>query len=445
MGAIFVYVFFLLSCLIALVLPSIGCAAFYFFNLLDPAWNWRWSITEDPGFQKWIALSLLLGFITQQGWRNSMSRISVLTLGLLLSFLLLCFCSSLNSAYPLRTEFYLDLLWRIVLIVAISLITTVTENRAMLLAVGCVLGQGYNSFQINLEYIQLGFCRYAYAANWGMKGLDNNGYSILTVPILALSIAFVLTRWKWWLRGIAAGICLLQIHQLMMMESRGSMLGAVLAAGLAVWYCPKSPVTNTILIVGGTLVVLLAGPPVLREFASSFGVEEKLDVSAESRFYLWKAGAAIIWDYPWLGVGPGCSSAFVPLYYDFDAMKAQNEKALHNLFFEIMCENGVIAGSIYFSFFLLPWGMVWINRRRFFGENPKQCALALGVIAGIPGYLLASMFSSGSLIESSYVLPIIGCALLSIRATSTDDEETDFLSGTIEEALPSSPKVNEQA
>jgi len=444
-GAIFVYVFFLLSCLIALVLPAIGCAAFYFFNLLDPAWNWRWSITEDPGFQKWIALSLLLGFITQQGWRSSMSRTSILTLGLLLSFLLLCFFSSLNSAYPLRTEIYLDVLWRIVLIVAISLMLTVTENRAMLLAVGCVLGQGYNSFQINLEYIQLGFCRYAYAANWGMKGLDNNTYSILTIPILALSIAFVLTRWKWWLRGIAAGICLLQIHQLMLMESRGSMLGAVLAAGLAVWYCPKSPVTNTILIAGGTLVVLLAGPPVLREFASSFGAEEKLDVSAESRFHLWKAGASIIWDYPWLGVGPGCSSAFVPLYYDFDAMKAQNEKALHNLFFEIMCENGVIAGSIYFSFFLLPWGMVWINRRRFFGENPKQCALALGVIAGIPGYLLASMFSSGSLIESSYVLPIIGCALLSIRPISTDDEETDFLSGTIEEDLPSSAKVMQQA
>ena len=219
MGAIFVYVFFLLSCLIALVLPALGCAAFHFFNLLDPAWNWRWAIPEDPGFQKWIALCLLLGFITQQGWRSSMSRTSILTLGLLLSFLVLCFLSSWNSAYPSKSMFYLDLLWRIALIVAISLITTVTENRAMLLAVGCVLGQGYNSFQINLEYFQLGFCRYAMMTDWGLKGLDNNGYSILTVPILALSIAFALSQWKWWLRGIAAGICLMQIHQIMMMES----------------------------------------------------------------------------------------------------------------------------------------------------------------------------------------------------------------------------------
>jgi O-antigen ligase len=433
MGAIFVYVFFLLSCVIALVLPAIGCAAFYFFNLLDPAWNWRWAIPEDPGFQKWIALSLLLGFITQQGWRSSMSRTSVLTLGLLLSFLVLCFLSSLNSAYPSRSMFYLDLLWRIVLIVAISLVLTVTENRAMLLAVGCVLGQGYNSFQINLEYFQFGYCRYAMMTNWGLKGLDNNGYSILTVPILAISIAFALTRWKWWLRGIAAGICLLQIHQIMLMESRGSMLGALLAASLAVWYCPKSPVTNTILILGATLVVLLAGPPVVREFTSSFASEGDMDASAESRFYLWKAGAAIIWEYPWFGVGPGCSSAFVPLFYDFGALKAQNEKALHNLFFEIMCENGIIAGTIYFSFFLLPWGMVWFNRRRFFLANPKQCALALGVIAGTPGYLLASMFSSGSLIESSYVLPIIGCALLGLKPASQPNMiDTAFPANTSE-------------
>jgi O-antigen ligase len=329
--------------------------------------------------------------------------------------------------------FYLDLLWRIVLIVAISLVLTVTENRAMLLAVGCVLGQGYNSFQINLEYFQFGYCRYAMMTNWGLKGLDNNGYSILTVPILAISIAFALTRWKWWLRGIAAGICLLQIHQIMLMESRGSMLGALLAASLAVWYCPKSPVTNTILILGATLVVLLAGPPVVREFTSSFASEGDMDASAESRFYLWKAGAAIIWEYPWFGVGPGCSSAFVPLFYDFGALKAQNEKALHNLFFEIMCENGIIAGTIYFSFFLLPWGMVWFNRRRFFLANPKQCALALGVIAGTPGYLLASMFSSGSLIESSYVLPIIGCALLGLKPASQPNMiDTAFPANTSE-------------
>lgn len=415
MGAIFVYAIFLISCFIALAAPALGCVAFYFFNLLDPAWNWRWDIPHDPGFQKWLAIAILCGFIVHQGWRNRVTGTTLLTLGSLIGFVILCYISSVDSAYPAKSAVYLDMLWRIALVVGISLILVADQSRAMLLAIGCVIGQAYNSFQINLEYLQVGYCRYASMTDWGLKGLDNNGYSILTIPVLALSIAFILSPWKWWIRGIAIAICLMQLHQLMLMESRGSMLGAVLTAAIAIYYCPKSTVTNTVLLASTALVCLLAGPPVVREFASIFGGEGDLDVSAESRFYLWKAGAAIMWDYTLLGVGPGCSSSFVPLYYDYTLLKADNEKALHNLFFEIMCDNGIFAGLIYLGFFLLPWTMVWLNRRRFLQENARQCTLALGVIAGIPGYFLASMFSSGTLIESSYLLPIIACALLSMR------------------------------
>ncbi|MFN6162707.1 MAG: O-antigen ligase family protein [Planctomycetota bacterium] len=449
MGFIVVYLLFALSCMLGLIMPPLGVAAFYFFNLLDPVWNWRWDITEDPGFQKWLALTLLAGFVQNRAWTYKFSRFSVYAIGCITTFLLLSYISSFFAVSSEKSNIYLDLLWRIVLVVSISLLVIVDEKRAILLAVACIFGQAYNSFQINLEYLQLGFCRYAYMANWGMKGLDNNTYSILTVPVLALSLAFILSPWKWWIRGIFAGIFCLQVHQIMMMESRGSMLGACLAAVIAVWYCPKKPVTVMVLIVGFLLVSSLAGPPVIREFSTIFSEEEERDVSTESRFYLWKAGAGIIWDYPLLGVGPGNSSLVVPKYYDFKGLQAGTEKALHNLFFEVMCENGVIAGSIYFAYFLVPWAFLFYKRKRFLYENPRQCTLALGVIAGIPGYFLASMFSSGSLIESSYILPIIACALLSIRPASTDHEETDFISDIDrdrdQERRPEFPKVMQRA
>ena len=407
------------------MLPAMGVTAFYFFNLLDPVWNWRWDMPQDPGFQKWLAIFVLLGFVRHQGWIAPLSKISRFTLGLLLCFVLLAFVSSVFAAYPVKSSVYLDMLWRIALIVAISFFVVFNENRAMFLAVGCMLGQAYNSFQINLEYLQFGYCRYANNTDWGFKGLDNNGYSILTIPVLAISIAIVFSPWKLWIRGAAGAICLMQLHQLMLMESRGSMLGAVLTAVIAIWYCKKTLVTNTVLLVGSILVVVLAGPPVVREFSSAFASEGQLDVSAESRFHLWKAGAEIIWDYPVLGVGPGCSVSYVPLYYHYDLLKAENEKALHNVFFEIMCENGVIAGIIFLAFFLIPWSLVWLSRRRFFEGNLRQSTLALAVIAGIPGYFLASMFSSGTLIESSYVLPIIACALLNIRPVAPEIDGAD--------------------
>jgi O-antigen ligase len=448
-GFIVVYLLFGLSCILALIMPPLGVAAFYFFNLLDPVWNWRWDITEDPGFQKWLAIALLAGFVQNRGWHYKFGRVSACAIGIITTFLLLSYISSFFAVSPEKSNFYLDLLWRIVLVVSISLMVVVDEKRAMLLAVACILGQAYNSFQINLEYLQLGFCRYAYMAFWGMKGLDNNTYSILTVPVMALSLAFVLSPWKLWIRGIFAGIFCLQAHQIMMMESRGSMLGAFLAAMIAVWYCPKKPVTVMVLIVGFFLVSSLAGPPVIKEFSTIFADKEERDSSAESRFYLWKAGSEIIWDYPLIGVGPGNSSLAVPHYYDFGGMKADKEKALHNLFFEIFCENGVPGGILFFSFFLIPWFFVWWNRQRFLRAGPRECTLALAVISGIPGYFLASMFSSGSLIESSYTLPIIACALLSIRPASTDYEETDFISD-IDRDLdrdlrPAFPKVMQRA
>lgn len=449
MGFIVVYLLFGLSCILALIMPPLGVAAFYFFNLLDPVWNWRWDITVDPGFQKWLALALLTGFVQNRGWTYKFSRFSVFAIGLITTFLLSSYISSFYAASPEKSNIYLDLLWRIVLVVSISLMVVVDEKRAMLLAVACIFGQAYNSFQINLEYLQLGFCRYASMTFWGMKGLDNNGYSILTAPVMALSLAFVLSPWKLWIRGVFAGIFCLQAHQIMMMESRGTMLGTLLAATITVWYCPKKPVTVMVLIVGFLLVSSLAGPPVIKEFSTIFADEEERDSSAESRFYLWKAGAGIIWDYPLIGVGPGNSSLVVPDYYDFARSKADKEKALHNLFFEVFCENGVPAGIIFFSFFLIPWFLVWWNRKRFLRGSPRECTLALAVISGIPGYLLASMFSSGSLIESSYILPIIACALLSIRPAPTDHQEADFISDIDRDRdqgrRPEFPKVMQRA
>lgn len=435
MGILVVFLLFALSCILGLIVPPLGVAAFYFFNLLDPVWNWRWDIAEDPGFQKWLAVVLLVGYFQNRAWQYKFSRFSVYAIVCITTYLLLSYISSFFSYYPEKCNQYLDFSWRIILVVAISLLLVVDENWAMILAVGCILGQAYNAYQINLEYLQVGYCRYITWTVWGFKGLDNNGYSILTLPVMALSMGMILGPWKWWIRAIVGPIFVIQMHQIMVFESRGTMLGAMLMALIAIWYCPKSFWTNLAILGGIGSAAFLAGPSVVKEFTSSFMGRDQLDSSAESRFHLWEAGAALLWDYPILGVGPGCSSSHVPLYYKYEKYEPGTLKALHNLFFEVMCENGIPAGIFYFAFFLLPWISVWIHRKRFLHGNARECSLALAVIAGIPGYFLASMFSSGSLIESGYVLPIIGCALLSIRLKADADEEADILSETSSKSL----------
>ncbi len=432
MGFYIIYAALIASCGAAIMRPAYGCIAFYLFVTLDPAWNWHWAFPVDPGFQKWIAIATLIGFAFQMKQIRFFTIESKYATLALVAFFVLAFTSATNSLFQDRGFFYLNVLWRVLLMVVISLLTITDRKTALYLAFACILGQGYNSLRINEDYFRLGYCRYATIANWSMKGLDNNGYSILTIPLMAISMGFAFAPVNWKLRIVAGGIAILQVHQLMLMESRGGMLGAMLTLVICAWYVPKSMSTIWVLVAGFIVGSALAGPPVVKEFASVFKKQGERDASAESRFHLWKAGAEIVADYPLLGVGPDASRFYVLNYFEFNPEPWRTDKALHNLFFEVSCDNGLPAAAIYFSYFLFSWYSIWRSRKALLRGDPISCALALSVLAGVPGYFLASMFSSGSLIETSYILPILGCALLSYKLS----EQTSY-----EQSLVHSPAL----
>jgi O-antigen ligase len=183
---------------------------------------------------------------------------------------------------------------------------------------------------------------------------------------------------------------------------------------------PRNATNVTLLVLGITATIALAGPPVVKEFTSSFASDEERDSSAESRFYLWEAGAKIIAAHPLVGVGPGASRYYVPQYYRMES--GLTIKALHNVIFEVGAETGIFGLISYITFFFAPLIYVVKNRLYFASAGSKYWLPALAVIAGVPGYFLASMFSSGSLIESSYTLPIIGCVLIRILEAGELDE-----------------------
>ena len=116
-------------------------------------------------------------------------------------------------------------------------------------------------------------------------------------------------------------------------------------------------------------------------------------------------------DYPLLGVGPNAARVLVPTYYEGGL--DQEEKALHNLFFDVSTGAGVFGFAAYFTVFALPLLHAF---RRYHPDDDDLGAIRLAVMAGLPGYLAASMFSSGLLFESCYVLVILGCVSSNIEA-----------------------------
>ncbi len=165
-----------------------------------------------------------------------------------------------------------------------------------------IVAQGWNAWNINQLYFSRGHIRLD-GFHWNF--LDNNTYSISSVPVMALTIAAVFTAQRLWIMVGCGLVMVFQMHQLMILESRGTMLGSLFMCALAVYWMPKNSRNVGLVIVILLIAAILAGPPVIREFNSIFESKENLDSSADSRFKLWKAGTQIIMDYPLLGVALG--------------------------------------------------------------------------------------------------------------------------------------------
>ncbi|WP_160167291.1 O-antigen ligase family protein [Rhodopirellula sp. SWK7] len=281
---------------------------------------------------------------------------------------------------------------------------------------GLALAQALNAFNINQIYFSQGHLN-VMTLMWNF--LDNNTYSISTLPIFALTLSLMLCVDRVALRLLAGGIVALQLHQLMLLESRGTMLGAVCIIVLSVCFMPRRRSNFLLVAIAFAVGTIMAGPPVVKEFASIFGTEAELDDSASSRFLLWRAGVAIIQDYPILGAGPWAGEVLVPQYYDGD-LGDRTTKALHNLFFEMATGAGLPAAIALICFYYFVWSSAFRCRSVLLDRadalvNPEYVrSVVLALICGIPGFWVASMFSSGLLIESPYIVVAIGLGAIAL-------------------------------
>ncbi|WP_160148165.1 O-antigen ligase family protein [Rubripirellula obstinata] len=328
-----------------------------------------------------------------------------------------------QSLDPETSSYYLYTVFKIALVTTLAVALIDTPKKLWILLVVAVVTQGYNAMQINLQYFEDGFSAYS-RSGWasGTKG-DNNGYTIFTIPVLAMSISIALTNLGPKLRLFSLAIAALQIHQILLLESRGGMLAVCLLFALVAFFAEKTR-SNIIGIVAiGVVAIVLAGPPVVREFSSIFAEAGERDNSANSRFKLWKAGAQITIENPIVGVGPWCGELLVPDYYEGPIVSTSQRKALHNILFEISTGFGIPATLAYFAFFWIPLrsSLGLVLRRR--EEDPWLNAASLAICVGMPAFFLASMFSSGAMLETGYLLAVLGYAVKNILHQPADSPQ----------------------
>jgi O-antigen ligase len=226
--------------------------------------------------------------------------------------------------------------------------------------------------------------------------------------VRAITASLMFVSPQVWKKVVCGLLFTMQMHQLMLLESRGCMIGAIVMAVALLWYMPQTKLNWLAVCTAVILGSILAGPSVVGEFSSSFRQKEDLDVSAVGRFDLWKAGWRITCEYPLLGVGPWAGQRLVPQYIGL----AAERKGLHNLFFEISTGCGIPALILYLTYFAIAWVIavraLWSRRQDPLPEWAEVSYLATA--SGLVGYFVSSMFSSGALLESSYMLAAFSLA-----------------------------------
>lgn len=418
-GPIFIFGLTAFIAVQAILFPHIGLIGYYGYAVLCPTWNWRWSL-PDLEYQKYIVIPTLIGlFVT--GFRgNRLHGAAFFAAVSILIYLSLALLSSLQSINPESSWFYMDNIWKIILMGLIGMRILDTPKKIMTCIWVIVLAQGYNAYNINELYFQVGYIQ---TNGFMWNYLDNNTYCLSAMPIMGLAAGLALYSAHFWQRWLAGAILCLQMHQIMILQSRGSMLAGLLVAFLTLVFMPKTFRSFSYVTISLIAAIVLAGPSVKERFNSVFKPDEELDRSADSRYDLWRAGYLITCDYPLLGVGTWSGQYLVPKYFPYN-LRTSN-KALHNLFFEVTTGSGIPSAIAMLLYYWLIWLAHLLLRIRYRATLPEWAQVAsLGVLAGIPGFWLGSMFSSGGLIESPYVCNAIGAATLLVWSGTTSSVPT---------------------
>ncbi len=244
---------------------------------------------------------------------------------------------------------------------------------------------------------------------------------VLAVP-LSLSLAVLtdrLRRCAW----LAAGLALLA--GIYLTQSRGALL-AVLAAVVA-WALLAGRSARRVLLAAPLLLAVALVVPGVGSRLQTLSTLEASSVTArdpslEGRLAAQRVALRIVREYPLLGVGPGNFEEVEPAYLRQLGLST-SVLAPHNEYLEAAAEGGVIGASSLLLF--LGMGVFVALRARALsrgrhGRSPPDPirGLAVGVVAALVGWLVASAFLHLATFRSLVLILALGAAL-DIRARSS--------------------------
>ncbi len=165
--------------------------------------------------------------------------------------------------------------------------------------------------------------------------------------------------------------------------TRNAYLG--LAAGLVVLVLTARPRLGLALPPLVALLVLLLPSGVKERAASTF---DRTDAAARDRLAMWRAGAVMVSERPFFGVGPGRIEELYPLYRQPGFVES-TVGHLHDNVVQVAAETGVPSALAYLALVVAAFSAWPLARDR---SRPAVRALARGALAANAALFVAGIF-----------------------------------------------------
>lgn len=374
--------------LYALRAPWVGAMVWTWVSLASPHMSIAWNLASYP-FGLITAVCTLLGLVFTRERQNPMLGASM---WLLLAFALwttvtLPFSMHFEPSYELWLRSIK--IW-LMLFVTVALIDTRRKLEAFVWV--CVLSIGFFGFKGGLFTIATGG---GYRV-WGPGGFigGNNEFAVamlMTIPMLRYLQMQMTGHWQ---RHLMTACMLATAAAVLGSQSRGALLG-IGAMTFFLWTKGKGKFKALILIVATAFVLLPFMPDTWWDRMNTIGAYKE-DESAMGRFDAWGMAWALAKDRFPFGGGFMVSTRDVFAIY---APYAQQNRAAHSIYFQVLGEHGWAGLSLYLGIGLAAWLRAGQLIRKLKDQPEQQWAIDLARMCQVS---LVGFAAGGAFLSLAY-------------------------------------------
>lgn len=266
------------------------------------------------------------------------------------------------------------------------------DMRIVLIAIA--LGAAYIGYEITIN--ERGTFSGGRLEGVGAPGADSaNSLASLMLITLPLTGSLLVSS-RLWQKLVVVFSAPLALNVLLLCNSRGAFLGLTGAAAtfpLIARGSTRKQAIKTLLLGAFALYMMLGDARIFERFTTTFAGSEERDSSAASRIEFWKAGLAMLSDYP-LGDGGGAFKYVHSSRY-LAAVDVSEDRSLHNGYLTEATSWGVQGLSLQLVFIggALLAAYRTSNRCRLQGDT-NSALIGICVIVATAGLLIHSMFGS---------------------------------------------------